>query len=276
MRRDEIMRKRPGLRFMALGTFLAVASVAGVVKGQDSGNILAPPEGSTFTFQVSVTGDKPATMSLWQEPGERQEVHTFKGLVKGIKGRVGPKTLEDSKPYDCLNWEITRPKDPAFKCEYLYAIVDSTLCCYLERQTSGEEKYYVKPLPLVKFPLNPGESCSNTTTFYLKLPDTGITLAKSYESKGTQKDTIEAEVTIGPKETIQTQAGRFPVTKVTVIFRSHTGRFLTSANTTITMERWWSEKLDYFIKEHDEITMDALIDHKGTIDKELIDFRITS
>jgi hypothetical protein len=259
-----------------LGAFLALACFIGPAKSQELGAIQAPPKGSSFTFEVKATGDKAATMSLWQAPGEGLEVHTLKGLVRNVKGRVGSQTLEQATPYNCLAWEITRPNDPKFRGEYLYAIVDNALCCYLERQSSGEEKYYVKPLVLFRFPLRPENSFKNNTTFYLHLPDTGITLAKSYTSKGATTDTIEAEVTVGQKEQVTTKAGTFPTTKVTITFRSHTGRFLTSANTTITMERWWSEKLGYFIKEHDDILMDALIDSKGTIDKELVSFRLPS
>jgi hypothetical protein len=255
---------------------LTLPCFIGLAQSQELGAIQAPPKGSSFTFEVKATGYKAATMSLWQAPGEGLEVHTLKGLIRNVKGRSGSQTLEQAPPYNCLDWEITKPNDPKFRGEYLYAIVDNALCCYLERQSSGEEKYYVKPLVLFRFPLRPENSFKNNTTFYLHLPDTGITLAKSYTSKGATTDTIEAEVLVGQQERIATKAGTFPATKVTVKFRSHTGRFLTSANTTITMERWWSEKLGYFIREHDDILMDALIDSKGTIDKELVSFRLPS
>lgn len=269
------MRSKTFFLMLVVYFFGFVALVKGnEVVNSTLGSIKAPPIESSFTFKVSVEGDKPATLSLWQTPGEHVEMHTFKGIVTGVKGKVKDEVIEASKPYNCLKWVITHPNDPLFRCDYYYAIKDGGLCCYLEEQTSGERKYYVTPLKLFPFPLKPGDASSSYTNFYLKLPDTGVLLAKSYESRSLTSDTIKAQVQIGDEKDIHVPIGTFKCYRVLISFTSHTGRFLTSAHTKITMERWFSPTLNYFIKEDDSIFLDALINSKGSIKKELVSFHL--
>ena len=41
------------------------------------------------------------------------------------------------------------------------------------------------------------------------------------------------------------------------------------------MERWWSPELNYFVKEHDTVFMEALMNSEGVIDKVLIDYHLS-
>jgi len=238
------------------------------------GHIKLPGVGSSFTYLTEALGDKAATILLWQEPGKRYEVHTYKGIVTGVKGKVKGHTINNSQPYNCLKWVVSRPDNKAFLADFYYAFKENGIHIYLEELSTGGSAYYVKPLKVLSFPLIPGAFFCEKTSVYLNIPDTGITLSRSYESRNANTDTIKAEIKISNAQNVTVPAGTFRCYKSTATFVIHTGRLLTSAKTTINMERWWSSKLKYFVKERNTIFMDALIDSKGTIEKELFSYNL--
>ena len=127
---------------------------------------------------------------------------------------------------------------------------------------------------MLSFPLKEGDEYFDETNFYINVPKTGVFLAKKYTSKGTEADSITVNVKIGEKEMVSVKAGAFECYKITTILESHTGSFITAATTTITMERWWSPELGYFVKELSTVYMDALTNYKGTIEKELLEYNL--
>ena len=229
---------------LAAGADNLAAGADNLAAGADEG-VISPPAGSTFTFHVKNSGDKAATVSLWQEPGEHDEVHTYVGVVKNVMGKTKDKTIEGSEPYDCIKWAITRPDKPDFYANFCYAIENNVLYYYLEEQSSGELKYYVNPLKMISSPLKVGDKYSGNTSFYTNVPDTGVFLAKRYESPDVKRDSIKVDVSIDKKENISVGAETFECYKITTVFESHTGSFITAATGTITMERWWSPELGY-------------------------------
>jgi hypothetical protein len=256
---------------------LVVMLVLGLGSWQTAGEeTMLPPVGSTFTFNVKTTGDKGATASLWQDPGEGEhlETHQYMGEVEGIKGKTRSGVIEDSKSHDCVWWKVTRPDKAGFYANFYYATEDNVLYYCLEEQSSGELKYYPNPLTMLSFPLAVGDKHQSNTTFYTNVPDTGISLARSYESPSTTKDTIKVTVTVDGRERVSVANETFDCYKITTVFESHTGSFITAATTTVTMERWWSTELGYFVKEYDTVFMDALMDSKGTVEKELVSYSL--
>lgn len=235
-----------------------------------------PPVNSEFTFNVKSSGDKAATISLWEEPGEREEIHQFMGIREGVKGKTKEGVVEDSEPRKCAWWRTTVPSNPNFYADFNYALKDNVLYYYREEQSTGEAKYYLDCLKALSFPITAADSWTDETTFYTYLPDTGVFLARTYESKDLTSDFITVKVTVDKKGSVLTPAGAFECYKFTTVFTSKTGKGLTKATSTITMERWWSPELNYFVKEHDSIYTDALMDYSGTIEKELTNYQLAS
>jgi hypothetical protein len=205
-KRHRYIGEKMKVKSIVLGLFLvSSALVAGfgadnLVAGVDE-VVISPPAGSTFTFHVKASGDKAATVSLWQEPGEHDEVHMYVGVIKNVMGKTKDKTVEGSESYDCIKWEITHPDKPDFYANFCYAIENNVLYYYLEEQSSGELKYYVNPLKMISSPLKVGDKYSGNTSFYTNVPDTGVFLAKRYESPDVKRDSIKVDVSIDKKET---------------------------------------------------------------------------
>jgi hypothetical protein len=235
-----------------------------------------PSVNSKFTFHVKSSGDKAATVSLWEELGERDENHQYMGVREQVKGKTKEGVIEDSEPRICAWWRTTVPSNPNFYADFNYALEDNVLYYNREEQSTGEVKYYINCLKALSFPITTGDGWTDETIFYTYLPDTGVFLARTYESKDLTSDSITAKVTVDKKESVVTPAGAFECYKVTTVFTSKTGKGLTKATSTITMERWWSPELNYFVKECDSIYTDALMDYSGTIDKELINYELAS
>ncbi|HIH98637.1 MAG TPA: hypothetical protein HA346_06555 [Thermoplasmata archaeon] len=234
-----------------------------------------PPVNSKFTFRATSSGDKAATISLWEKPGERNEIHQYRGVRDEVKGKTREGEISDSLPRACALWRTTTPSDPDFHANFCYALGDSAMFYYLEEQSSGELKYYTDCLKALSFPLAIGDIWTEETFFYTYVPETGVPLAPKYKSRDLTSDSITVEVSVDGKETVSTPAGSFECYKVTTVFTSNTGRFITKATTTTTMERWWSPELNYFVKEHDTIFMGAMMDSEGVIDKVLIDYHLS-
>lgn len=237
------------------------------------GEVMVPPKGSAFTYRVVVKGQKAATATLWEEPGVRLETHTYLGVIKGFvpKEKGLPSHLP---PRDCLHFRVTRPGQKNYAADFYYEVGDSRIRLYFEKTSEGGLALYKDPLPVMGFPFKVGEVLSGKSVVYLRIPDTGISLMRSYRSKDFENDTIEATITVEGRETARVRAGEFEGMKTLGVFESHTGGFLSSAKTQIRMERLWSKELRYFVKERASIQMDALIDSRGTIERELVGFSL--
>ena len=258
---------------MVIGVAMGIANFAGAQKNQKLDYM--PPANSTFTFHVASVGDKTATLSLWKLPGESTEIHQYKGIAENVNGMTKEKVIENSEPMTCALWRVTDPSDPNFYGGYYYATKDNTLYYFLEKQSTGEINWYQTPLKAASFPLKVGDSWQGKCDFYTNTPRTGEFLAPTYESKDLTSDSMEIRGTIERKENVTTDAGTFECYKVTTVFTTRTGSGLTKTTTNMTIERWWSPKLNYFVKEHNAIEMKTMIGSRsGTIDKELIGYKI--
>ncbi|HIH97590.1 MAG TPA: hypothetical protein HA346_01065 [Thermoplasmata archaeon] len=235
-----------------------------------------PPVNTKFTFHVKSSGDKVAITSLWEKPGERDEIHQFMGIKEGVKGKTKSRVIEDSEPRTCAWWRTTVPSDQDYYADFNYALKNNGLYIYREEESTGGLRYYINCLKAVSFPITAGDGWADKTTFYTYIPDTGVSLSPTYESKGLTSDSIKVKVTVDKKENITTPAGTFECYKVTTIFTSYTGKWLTAATTTTTQKRWWSPELNYFVKERDSISINAVIDASGTITKELTNYQLAS
>jgi hypothetical protein len=99
-----------------------------------------------------------------------------------------------------------------------------------------------------------------------------MALMHEYRSKDLKSDTIEGSVRMVETRVANVEAGAFLCMNTLSVFEAKTGRLFSSARTKVEMERFWSEDLRYFVKEHSRIRMDTMIDSEGTIDRELIKF----
>jgi hypothetical protein len=235
------------------------------------GEVLLPPKGSSFTYKVVVEGKKAATMTLWEEPGTRLETHTFLGIVKGFRPQI--EGLSESLPVrDCIHWMVTRPGQKDYRADFYYALESSSIRLYFEQTSDGGMAFYEDPLPVLVFPFKAGKTFSGNSAFYLRMPDTGMTLMHEYRSKDLKSDTIEGSVRMIETRVANVEAGAFQCMNTLSVFQAKTGRLFSSARTKVEMERFWSEDLRYFVKEHSRIRMDAMIDSEGTIERELIKF----
>jgi len=258
---------------MLIGVTIGMSNFASAQKSQKLDYM--PSVNSTFTFHVTSVGDKTATLSLWKLPGESIEIHQYKGVVENVKGATKEKVIESAEPMTCALWRVTDPSDPNFYGDYYYAIKGNTLSYFLEKQSTGEINWYQTPLKAVSFPLKVGDSWQGKCDFYTNMPNTGDFLAPTYESKDLTSDSMEIRGTVEKEENVTTDAGTFECYKVTTIFTTRTGSGLTKTTTNMTIERWWSPDLNYFVKEHNAIEMKTVIGSRsGTIDKELTGYKI--
>lgn len=252
------------LVFLGLGVY-------GVALSQDG--VMVPPKGSTFTYRVMAKGQKAATVTLWQEPGDRLETHTYLGVIKGFVPKIeGLQT--PLPPRNCLHFQVTRPSQKGYTADFYYELKGSSIRLYLEKTSVGGLALYKDPLPVMEFPFEAGKVLVGKSMFYLKIPDTGIMLMRRYRSKDFKSDTLEAKITVQGRETIRVQAGEFQGMKTLGVFQSQTGGFLSSAKTKVEMERFWSKELRYFVQEKAQVRMDAAIDAQGTVERELIGFSL--
>lgn len=281
---DSKLRKSSFVCLLVLAFFLMpeIASTeTSVTSVSAEESVILPPVGSTFTFLVEATGDKSAVTGSMQKIGEYKEIYRYDGIVKDVKGRTKDGVIENSQPYDCAKWVVTRPDEPQYYREIYYAIRNNSLCYYLEIESSGATKYYPEAPKKISFPLKALDTFTTNTTFYVYVPDTGVFLSPQYESDGVNKDKMRIEVIVVGKENVSVGAGTFECFRINTKLISDQGSGITANHVDRDINEWWCPELGFFVKSRDPCTVKSLAsnipfmgDMESTVEMELISYTL--
>ena len=252
----------------------------GSLMAQMGADIGLPANGSTFTFNVKATGSNGGRTPILEpmNVNNYKEVHVFKGQIDNFytKGKNG-EDIRDVGPYDVAHFEITRPDVYDVVANWYYAIVGDSLAFYYQELTSGDREAFLAPeqFPIVHFPLEEEYSFSSDKMypFYLNLPKTGISIAPRYESANYTADEGKVEISVGKMNNVTVGAGQFDCYPVIVKLTTDTGGGITAAQTEIVHDRCWSPEINYFVTEKSTVFLNAVIDQRATIEKELISYK---
>lgn len=232
-----------------------------------------PSIGDRFVYQVSVTGDMEATK---EEPNTHEEIYEFMG-VKEVKGQTKDKVVENSKAYSCAWWKIERSDKESYIDQYL-AMIENSLCLYLDSESNGDITYYITPLKLYEFPLKEGKNYSSSSKCYLWVHDTGSWIVSTYETGGDYPDysdsaTMNVTVT---KENVTVPAGKFDCYKVQAVITVKSGSGITASTTTDTETFWYSPELKTFVKFESKLDVSAAFwqHFSGTRTRDLLRYEV--
>jgi hypothetical protein len=276
----EAIMKLNSLCMVGIIVTMCIMFSGGILMAQIGADIGLPANGSTFTFNVKATGDNGGRTPILEpmNVNNYEEVHVFKGVIENFyaKGKNG-EDIKNVGPYDVAHFEITRPEVYDVVANWYYAIVGSSLAFYYQELTSGDREAFLTPeqFPIVHFPLEEGYSFSSDKMypFYLNLPKTGISIAPHYESRNYTADEGKIEMSVGKMKKVTVGAGQFDCYPVVVKLTTDTGSAITAAKTEIVHDRCWSPELNYYVTEKTTVFLNALVDSKATIEKELISYK---